>query len=99
MSRRSDLEIYLDVLLAINRGPRRPTRIMYEVNLSWKALKRILGRMTSSGFVREVHAGGDFDRRSNRLYEITPKGREVIRRITQADELLELMEVSSRVGA
>ena len=40
--RRSKLEVYLDVLWTIKNGTRKPTRIMYESNLSWKPLQRTL---------------------------------------------------------
>ncbi|MBC8498327.1 hypothetical protein ISS40_03095 [Candidatus Bathyarchaeota archaeon] len=41
-NRRSKLEVYLDVLWAIKSGVNKPTRIMYESNLSWKPLQRTL---------------------------------------------------------
>ena len=41
--RRSRFEVHLDVRYTIRNGVKKPTRIMYGANLSWKSLQRVLG--------------------------------------------------------
>ncbi|MEM2875971.1 MAG: DUF4364 family protein [Candidatus Bathyarchaeia archaeon] len=70
--KRSRLEIYLDVLIVISNGNAKPTKIMYNSNLSWKPLKEILDSLMEQGLI-EV----DSERKSKR-YRITPKGLRVL---------------------
>lgn len=88
--RRSRLEIYLDVLGIVKNGTRKPTRIMYGANLSWKTLRRILRSMVSQGLIEEVDARDSRDKRTHKHYELTQKGENVIRYFNQARNILEL---------
>ena len=90
MTRRSQLEMYLDVLWAIKRGTSKPTRIMYEANLSWKPLQRILESMKSRDLVLEIDASEGKDKRTSNLYELTPKGENVISYFNRGKEFLQL---------
>ena len=63
MSRRSKLEIYLDVLSTIKGGTEKPTSIMYEANLSWRPLKKILAHMVSQTLIEEIDSLIDHDYR------------------------------------
>ena len=92
-NRRSKLEIYLDVLKVIKEGTKKPTRIMYGANLSWKLLQGILGSMVTQGLIEEIDASHSRDKRSNRLYEITQKGESVIRYFERARGLIEVDEI------
>jgi predicted transcriptional regulator len=92
--RRSKLEIYLDVLWAIKSGTAKPTRIMYEANLSWKPLQRILKSMVSQNLVEEIDASESRDKRTNTLYEITQKGENVVSYFNHARGLIELEEIA-----
>ena len=83
-SRRSKLEIYLDVLKVIKEGTKKPTRIMYGANLSWKLLQGILSSMVTQDLILEVDASQSKDKRTSRYYEITPKGDSVIRYFDRA---------------
>lgn len=91
--RRSKLEIYLDIIQIIKNGTRKPTRIMYEANLSWKPLQHFLRSMVSQGLIREIDAQGGRDKRTNRYYEITQKGENVVQYFKKSKDLLELEEV------
>jgi len=71
VSKRSRLEIYLDVLQAIANGTSKATRIMYSANLSWKPLKETLTFLTEKGLI-EVKKS-----RKSKTYYITPKGHRV----------------------
>jgi len=89
-SRRSKLEIYLEVLQIIKDGTSKPTRIMYNANISWQPLMRVLKSMISQDLIREIDVsseGRKRDKRTSRLYEITMKGEQVIRYFKEAKEL------------
>ncbi len=90
MERRSRLEIYLEVLQIIKGGTSKPTRIMYNANLSWRPLMRVLGSMIDKELVREIDVsalGRKRDKRTTKLYEITMKGEKVVRYFRGAKEL------------
>jgi len=90
-SKRSRIEIYLDVLHAIKRGTHKPTRIMYRTNLSWKPLMSILEPLMSilesmieQGLVRVEEEG------NRTTYWITEKGRNVLNYFMEAMNLIEI---------
>ena len=83
-SKRSRIEIYLDVLHAIKRGTHKPTRIMYRTNLSWKPLMSILESMIEQGLVRAEEEG------NRTTYWITEKGRNVLNYFMEAMNLIEI---------
>ena len=88
--RRTRLDICLDVLRAVKKGVRKPTRIMYDVNISWSPLKKILTSMVSTEFIREIECKGD--KRTTRHYEITQSGLNVLDYWDKGNDLLKLME-------
>lgn len=94
MPRRSRLEIYLDVLWAIKRGTRKPTRIMYEANLSWRPLQRILKSMKSQGLIEEIDITGNRDKRTNTMFKITQKGENIITYFNRGKEYLKIEEIT-----
>lgn len=94
MPRRSRLELYLDVLWAIKRGTTKPTRIMYEANLSWKPLQKILNSMLAQKLVEDVDASDNRDKRTNTIYKITQKGENIINYFNRAREYLEIEEIT-----
>ncbi len=88
--RRTRLDICLDVLRALKKGVRKPTRIMYAVNISWSPLKQILTSMVSAEFISEIECKGD--KRTTRHYEITQSGLNVLDYWDKGNDLLKLME-------
>ena len=88
--RRSRLDIYLEVLKAIRNGTEKPTRIMYEANLSWTILNKVLSILVSQDLVEEIDASESRDKRSARIYRITEKGEALIRYFHHAEQLLNL---------
>lgn len=72
MNRRSRLEMYFDILEAINRGIKLPTRIMYRTNLSWVVLQEMFETLVNGGFIR-----GEEGKSSQRYY-ITEKGKNAL---------------------
>jgi predicted transcriptional regulator len=93
MPRRSKLEIYLDVLSSIKRGTKKPTRIMYEANLSWKPLQQILKSQISQELIVEVDAVSMRDKRTSSVYELTQKGENVINYFNRGREYLRFEEI------
>ena len=88
-TRRSKLDIQLEVLKAVREGVDKPTRIMYATNMSWNPVRKILDSLVDGGFVSVITTNGG--NRSKRRYEITEKGVSVINYLEGAKELLEIM--------
>jgi len=84
-SKRSKLEIYLDILKVISKGTRKPTRIMYRTNLSWKPLMKVLDSLTAQGFIVEEKEGNHV------LYSITDKGKNILQYFSKAMESIEIV--------
>ena len=76
----------------IKDGTKKPTRIMYGANLSWKLLQGILSSMVAQDLIDEVDASESKDKRTSKYYEITPKGDSVIRYFDRAKGLIEIDE-------
>ncbi len=72
-SRRSELEVKMDILRVTSEGTNKPTQIMYKANLSWVALLGHLKSLTSSGLLTEVEYA------NRKVYEISPRGLELLR--------------------
>lgn len=88
--RRSKLEVYLDVLWTIKNGTQKPTRIMYESNLSWKPLQKTLSSLMSQELIQGFEPTNLRDKRTTTCYELTQKGENVINYFKRAEDLLEL---------
>jgi predicted transcriptional regulator len=84
--RRSTLGLILAVLIAIKDGCDKPTRIMYTCNMSWKPMKRLLGRLVEKGYVLEVEYHGN--KRSRKRYVISERGKSVLRYFEEAQDQL-----------
>ena len=88
--RRSRLELYIEIIRAIKNGTEKPTRIMYEANLSWMLLNDILSSLISQDLVEEIDMSGSRDKRADRIYRITEKGDALLRYFHHAEQLLNL---------
>ena len=82
--KRSKLWIYIDILKAVSKGTQKPTRIMYRTNLSWKPLMSALDSLVEQGLIDRKENG------TRTTYEITEKGRNVLRYFKEAMELIEI---------
>ena len=80
--KRSDIEIYLDVLKAVKSGVHKPTNIMYKCNLAWKPFKQILDSLVENELL-EINQKG-----KRKTYQLTAKGNEVLRYFEMARSLL-----------
>jgi len=83
-SKRGRLEIYLNILEVVRKGPQKPTRIMYKTNLSWKPLMEILKSLLDQGLIN-IDVNGN-----HATYRITGKGKNVLKYFDEAMELIEI---------
>ena len=91
MTRRSKLEIMINVLNLIQSGESKPTMIMYGANLSWKLCSGILDSLVSQDLVAIIDRSESIrkrDKRTNTEYMITQKGQSVIRYFYTANTLI-----------
>jgi len=91
VTRRSKLEIMINVLNLIQSGESKPTRIMYGANLSWKLCSSILDSLVSQDLVAIIDRSESFrkrDKRTNTEYMITQKGLSVVRYFHTANTLM-----------
>jgi len=72
MTRRSQFEIYVDVLKAVSEGRRKPTHIMYRANLTWKRLKKHTDFLIAHGLLVEEHDG------EAKIFTLTSSGKDVV---------------------
>jgi predicted transcriptional regulator len=62
---------------------------MYQANISWQPLMKVLGSMVSQGLVSEIDTtsmGRRRDKRTSKIYEITMKGEQVLKYFKGAKE-------------
>ena len=90
--RRSKLDIVLIVLEAVRRGMDKPTRIMYQANLSWKPTQRILDNLVEQNLLEvKIERGA---KRKKKRYEISKKGIAVLDYFEKAQDLVDLSALS-----
>lgn len=87
--RRTRLEMYFDVLLAIKNGKKKGTHIMQKANMSWNTLKSILETLIELDIVKEVSAIHWRDKRIRKYYDFTEKGESMMRYFRDHSQLLE----------
>jgi len=88
------LQIYLDVLRAINDGTEKPTRIMYQARLSWGILNDSLSSLVRQGHVEAVEVALHKRWRSGKIYRITQKGESTLKYFEQGEDLFRLEEAN-----
>ena len=88
-SRRSKLEIQLEVLKAVREGVDKPTRIMYAANMSWNPVRKILDSLVDGGLLSVI--SNTVGNRAKRRYEITEKGISVLNYFEGAKELVDFI--------
>ena len=67
---------------------------MYEANLSWKPLQKILQSMISQDLILEIDASAEKDRRTSTVYEITQKGENIVKYFNKGKDYLKLEEIT-----
>ena len=86
--RRSKLEMTLSLLESVRAGIDKPTRIMYDSNMSWEPTRRMLSLLVDQGFLSEIQGSGD--KRSRTRYAITEKGLNVLEYFDEGKKLIDL---------
>ncbi len=86
--RRSKLEIMLTVLGAVKSGINKPTRIMYEANMSWNPTQKVLKKLVSEGHLEVIEEPSV--QRATKRYIITEKGASVLRYFSGVKELINI---------
>ncbi|MEM2112241.1 MAG: winged helix-turn-helix domain-containing protein [Candidatus Bathyarchaeia archaeon] len=72
MTRRSQMEILIDILKVVADGNEKPTHIMYRANLSWTRLKEQLDFLMKQEMLVEIEG------EEGTIYKLTLKGKEVL---------------------
>jgi predicted transcriptional regulator len=72
-SRRSPLEVRMDILTVVRDGAEGPTQIMYKANLSWTILTNHLKELVGNGILLEHNVKNRF------AYALTEKGISILR--------------------
>lgn len=88
-ARRSKFQLSVEVLGQIKAGEKKPTRIMYSANLSWKSLKEILESLVSQGLIEE-NVVSRSSKRAKKRYDITSKGENVLQYYNMVSDLIEI---------
>lgn len=84
-SRRSRLELKIDIMQAIKEGAGRPTHIMYRSNLSWSVMQGFIRSLESQGLVRTDESG------PKKRYMLTEKGERVLKTYESVRNQLDLV--------
>jgi len=80
-TRRSDINIIADIL---KLGETNKTQIMYSANMSYRQLEKYLGFLIEKKFLRKKRS----ERNSGGLFQVTLKGKRLLRHIKKTLELL-----------
>ena len=91
-SRRSKFEIYLDILDA-TRNTHKPTRIMYQCNLSWKSLKEAMSYLAAKGLIEETVFPAPQDKRTRYTYHTTQRGLDLLESHYATRRIYEALEI------
>lgn len=73
-SRRSPLEVRMDILKVVRDGAEGPTQIMYRANLSWVLATQHIKELVSTGVLSEHNV-----KAKKVIYKLTDKGISVLR--------------------
>ena len=84
-SRRSKLQISIDILDAISGGEQKPTRLMYACNLSWTPIRDSLGLLLAKRYVDELS-----ENEKRKRYSITSSGMDVLRYYSGLQDLMQI---------
>ena len=91
MTRRSRLEMCLEVLEQIYSGDNKPTRIRYGANLPWSIFTSILDSLVEQELIRVEKIESRLrDNRTSKMYYLTDKGTTTLKIFTRSKNLLNL---------
>jgi predicted transcriptional regulator len=92
--RRSKLEMYVDVLdVLAQKGPQKPTHIMYKANLNCSNLKECLNFLIKQRLIEESKVG-----KCKLVYSNTSRGTSVLKFFKELDKSLTVMDEDSKIS-
>lgn len=91
--RRTRLEIYFDVMMALNNGNSEKTSIMHAADISRQTLNEILGSLISQGLVEEIKSLHWSDRRFGVYYDFTARGEKMMSYVKYHNEFLDNIDL------
>ena len=93
VDRRTRLEIYFDVLIAIRKGHHETDQIVHKAGITPRDLDKILESLTSLGFIERMKAldwgGGEMSVH----YRFTARGESLMRYLVDHGEILDGREL------
>ncbi len=96
----------MDILVSLDRGETKPTRIMSDTNMSWTQLHREFERLQTLDLIESMDTpsnkiGSYKDKRSKMRYELTPKGRSVLhyfrKDASELEKLFNLVHIKASI--
>jgi len=88
--KRSKIEQIRDVLEAVGQGEEKPTRIMYNTNMSWVPLMRLLENLVDQGLILAVNSRTvGRERKPCRTFKITEKGCHILDYFSKSAEVVQ----------
>jgi predicted transcriptional regulator len=84
----------INVLEIIQSGEDKPTRIMYQANLSHQVIKEVLDDLVNQELISEKDLSSirqKRDKRTKKMYEITLKGQKVLRYYHNSRSLVQVL--------
>jgi predicted transcriptional regulator len=92
MTRRDPIDIYVDILDAINKGKQKPTHIMYKANLTWMRLKKYLDFLLNNDYLNQKVENGSM------VFSLTAKGKVFFEHIKKPSFTPKKMKISDNYG-
>ncbi|MHB8566540.1 MAG: winged helix-turn-helix domain-containing protein [Nitrososphaerales archaeon] len=86
-SRRSRMEVKIDIMQAISEGVGRPAHIMYRSNLSWSIMQSFITILEKQGLINSSEVYG------KRSYTLTEKGVRVLQTYLSVRKQLDMSPV------
>jgi predicted transcriptional regulator len=87
VERRTRLEIYFDVLIAIRRGHHGADVIVYETDITRRNLDSIIESLIYLGFIEEVKVLDLYGGEMRVQYRLTARGESLMRYLIDHDEI------------
>jgi len=88
--KRSKIEQIRDVLEAVKQGEEKPTRIMYDTNMSWVPLMRLLENLVDQGLILAVNSRTvGRKRKPCRTFKITEKSHHILDYFSKSAEVVQ----------
>jgi len=88
MSRRSKLEMYVDILKVLaHKGPLKLTHIMYKANVNCSVLKENLEYLLDQNLVEE-----EFAKKQKIVYAVTQRGISVLKYFKELEQMLPIIQ-------